>query len=613
MPKIAINTISKQAEDSPQKGTILTDLSDFFEASIYSKIKDWLDFPDQEGCVRQLFNLCFREATENASPSIFGFAEFIGALALLVVVYTTTDVKYKFRIRVASLPLLYIAFIVIGIVGLGSLITDFWMASKWPVLDFPITYSALQFFYGLLFLSTALLWLFFAFIQPPRFGKRNAQKYLHELYRYILKASETELPVIAHELSRSAKEIVHLSKESPSRRFPKGDNIFTRFFKSKDKTGQYAYEALLMIGTRRFCRYMAASAPATVMEFFLEFSKNIKTRSLPIGQFVRNISTEAILNKESVLYHEDEGYNSGWLGYVRPFSKAVYGDYDLIEILSQDHSSPLDIDYKAFSRLDPEQFDAYTRVTLITFKEYVKKYPDGLTNSYALNRAFSNIKSASSSIYKINSVPDWYNTDVYQKFRGAVDFVKQAISILNKHSDPHFDAMKSTDEYKMGDMYDHVVNLMFEIILDASSVDKDRDTCRGIHYNSVWSKFFSFTEDKRAERLILFRLRRALYDEICDLSNLPNYKAAGIMAICLNVMGPVVRDKNYNIDRSYRALHIAVVSWLKNNYLDLIDRQPDVAKACIIGSISYDKENKQIVKSNIKGLRIEEPKEFLSL
>jgi len=584
-----------------------------FVVNLGSTIKHWFDFPDQEECAYQFLNLCFYAPTDKATASIFGFAEFIGALALLVVVYTITDVRYKFRIRTARLPLLKMAFIVIGIVGFGSLIIDFWMASNWPVLDSFITYSGLQFSYGFLFLSMALLWLFFAFMRPPRFNKGNAKKYLHELYRYVLQGSETELPVIAHELGRSAREIINLSEESPSRRFATADNIFTKFFKSEDKTGQYAYEILLMIGSRRLCRYMAAVAPATVIEFFLEFSENIKIKSLPVGQFVRNISTEAILNKDSVLYHEDEGYNSGWLGYVRPFSKAVYGDYDLIEVLSQDHSSPLDLDYKALTRLDPEQFEAYTRVTLITFEGYIKKYPDGLTNSSALNRAFSNIKSATSSIYQINSVTDWYNTDAYRKFGIAVNFTCDVIRLLNKHGQPLLDFRKSTDEYKRGDMYDHVVNLMFEIILAASSVNKDRDTCWTIHHNSVWSDFFSYTEDKDAEKLVLFRLRRALYDEICELSSLPNYKAARILAICLNVMGPVVRDKTYNIDRSYRALHVAAVSWLKKNYLDLIDKQPDVAKACIIGSIFYDEDNKKIIKSYRKGLRLEEPQKYLQL
>ena len=607
-----IEKSSNGLEEASKSSVEVVTLASDYVAKIFLSVKEFFDFEQQDGCAYQVLNFCFKSPAENNFHSIFGFAEFIAALALLVVVYTITDVRYKFRIRVATLPLLGMAFSVITFVGLGSLITDFWMASRWPVLDSYITYSAFQFFYGFIFLLTALLWLFYAFIRPPRFGRRNAKKYLQELYRHTLQATETELPVIAHELGRSAREIVNLSEESPSRRFPQSEHIFKKIFRSKDKTGQYAYEVLLMIGTRRLCRYMVSSAPATIMEFFTEFSKNIRTKSLPVGQFVRNISTEAIMNKDSILYHEDEGYNSGWLGYVRPFSKTVYGDYDLIEILSQDHSSPLDIDYKAVSRLDPEQFEVYTRVTLITLEEYIKKYPDGYDNSFALNRAFSNIKSATMGIYKINNLPDYFETDIYQKLRIAVDFVQSSVRILNEHSDPPT-RMKSTDKYKRGDIYDHVVDLMFELILSAASVEKDRDTCWSIHHNTVWSNFFRRMENGDAEKIILYRLRRSLYDEICDLSKMPNYKAARIMGICLNVMGPVVRDRSYSIDREYRALHKATVSWLQKNYLNLIDKQPDVAKSCIIGSISYDEDNKRIVKSYIKGLNLEEPTEHLDL
>ncbi|MCK5518059.1 MAG: hypothetical protein KAI61_01470 [Alphaproteobacteria bacterium] len=616
----AINTLMLETiEKSPNASNVppvngvdlMTTISEHW-GSAYGTIKGWFDFPDQEGCVYQVLSLCFKNPSEFSTYTIFGFSEFIGALALLVVVYTITDVRYKFRIRVAPLPLLKIAFSVITVVGLGSLITDLCIASQRPVLDLPITYIIFQFLYGFLFLLTALLWLFYALIKPPRFGKRNAKKYLHELYRYILQASEAELPVIAHELGRTAREIINLSEQSPSRLSPKSSNIFTKIFRSEDKTGQYAYEILLMIGTRRLCRYMIASAPATVMEFFSEFSKNIRTKSLPIGQFVRNISTEAILNKESILYHEDDGYNSGWLGYVRPFSNVIYGDYDLIDVLSRNHSSPLDIDYKIASHLDPEQFEAYTRVTLITFEEYIKKHPSGLTNSCALNRAFSNIKSAGMEIYKIKNLPDYYNTDVYQKFRIMVDFIRSVIKLLGKHSKPP-PRMKSSDKYKRGDIYDHIVGLMFETIFNASSIKQDRDICWSIHYNTVWSNFFYGWEDGDAVKIILYRLRRTLYDEICRLSKSPNYKSARILAICLNVMGLVVYGRERSINKHYRALHKAMVVWIKKNYLPLIDRQPDVAKACIIGSITFDEDNKKIVKSYIKGLNLEEPTESLNL
>lgn len=85
-----------------------------------------------------------------------------------------------------------------------------------------------------------------------------------------------------------------------------------------------------------------------------------------ISQFASNVSTEAILNKDSILYHEDHGYHSGFFGYVRPFSRTVYGDYRLVEALGSNNHSPLDVDLKVRRSWDAEQVQAYCRVVLIT-------------------------------------------------------------------------------------------------------------------------------------------------------------------------------------------------------------------------------------------------------
>ena len=42
----------------------------------------------------------------------------------------------------------------------------------------------------------------------------------------------------------------------------------------------------------------------------------LKKYSLPISQFASNISSESLRNKDSILYHEDAGYYSGFLEYL---------------------------------------------------------------------------------------------------------------------------------------------------------------------------------------------------------------------------------------------------------------------------------------------------------
>ena len=60
-------------------------------------------------------------------------------------------------------------------------------------------------------------------------------------------------------------------------------------------------------------------------------------------------------------------------------------------------------------------------------------------------------------------------------------------------------------------------------------------------------------------------------------------------------------------------LRKVVVNWTKRNYLWLREKNPDIADACLVGSISFDKNNRRLVKTYMKGLRREVPREYLDL
>src|SRR5262249_52755182 len=155
------------------------------------------------------------------------------------------------------------------------------------------------------------------------------------LYRYLLQGAEGDLPVIAAELGRSARSLV---KHVNERTFREEGRIS----QSVNPTSACANNVLLLIANRKFCRHIIASSPGTAIAFFQAMSELRKYR-IPIGQFAANISTEAIINTDSILYHEDAGFYSGFFGYVRPFTNALYGDFNLVEALTEGNS-PLDID-----------------------------------------------------------------------------------------------------------------------------------------------------------------------------------------------------------------------------------------------------------------------------
>lgn len=116
------------------------------------------------------------------SQKFFGFSEFLAGLALMVLAWTIADVRYRFRVRTTPLPLQGVTFAVVGAVGILTLLTDLWRAEQWLVPRGHLLSSAeWQAFLGGLFLLTFLPWAWFAFIRPPVYGKRNAERYARTL------------------------------------------------------------------------------------------------------------------------------------------------------------------------------------------------------------------------------------------------------------------------------------------------------------------------------------------------------------------------------------------------------------------------------------------------
>ena len=307
--------------------------------------------------------------------TIFSFAAFISGLALLIIVYTVSDVRYRFRIAVAPIPLYRITYLLIIFIGFGTLLTDLLYSELSPTVALLTYLPICQAVFGAIFLILILIWVYIAFIDPPIFSKKNYIKYANILFQYILKGSGNELPIIASEIARSAISIVKLSSEILNRP-AKRDLDTDKITNIKPNAANYAHDVLILLGNRKLCRNIIAFSPGTAIAFF-NVMTDIKKYNIPIRQFSKNISTEVIINKDSILYHEDEGFSSGLIGYLKPFSQAIYGNYELVETLASNQESPLDIRYELVSSWDAAQLEVYCRCVLITMKSYIKsdKWP----------------------------------------------------------------------------------------------------------------------------------------------------------------------------------------------------------------------------------------------
>lgn len=557
---------------------------------------------------------CFEPISKSPATKIFGFSEFLAAIALLAVIYTISDIRYKFRIAVTPGSLYVTTFVIIGIIGLQTLLTEVWIAQGWwvPKNVLWITRATWQGIFGLLFLVTVLTWMYYAFIRPPVFGRRNALQFARELYKYILRGNDDELKVIANELARSTKSLIKYSRCN-QHRLPKSESSQKGAKKRQPGVEDYAHDILLLIANRKLCRHIVAVSPVTAQAFFEDMVSENKF-NIPLGQFARNISSEAVAQKGSFLYDEAEGFYSGLLGYLKPVSQAVYGNYLLVEALASNFVSPLDIDYEEQWAWDAKQWKAYSHATLITFKDYLDK-GYGSQNSFVLNRALHNIENAYRDLHKLNDESDVYASDVYNRLQVAAKFLKDAIDLIDKQPTPPEPLRRIREGTYSKNIYDHLALMFFNMVFSASTVKATSSTCWSIQHNIVWTTIFSgITDGGIASKVLRFKVRRLIYDEITHLTDLPNYKGSRILGYCLNVLGMKIDSSSkQSYGRESYALAKAVQSWTRKNYLSMRQKNPNVAESVLIDSITFDEAGSRLVKTYFKGLSREAPKSYLEL
>lgn len=527
------------------------------------------------------------------SPKFFGFSEFLAALALMVLAWTIADVRYRFRLRTAPLPLQGLTFIVIGAVGCLALLTDWWRAEQWLVpKGNMVTPAGWQAFLGSLFLLTFMTWVWFAFIRPAVFNRWNARRFAQQLYRAILRGAPTELPEIADELSRSAKALIEHSWQSrelkayQEQRSLGKDTTHERLFRVR----RYAYDALLIIADRKFCRHVIEASPITALVLFEEAASQRKF-DIPLDTFAKNITSEAIANRDSFAYHEVEGYYTGYVGFHKPLTKALYGNYALVDSLDQ----VFDVDYRETQRWSADQWEAFCRLVLVTFKSYIESGA-GHQHSFVLFRVVDGIQRSISDLHKINgSTSEWWADDSVRRLNVVVDFAIEAIKVLNNRKDVVYTKLRRRDGDHHRDVYDLIAGLIFEVFFEASSVRAPKDLCWAVQHNNVWGKFFgSFAPNGPAATIVKHKLRRLIYDEIVRMGEWPNFKGARVLGMALNVMG--LQDHGTDYEKPAGALRRAVLNWTKKHYARIAAESPRVAAHCLVDGIAYEAEGPRLVK-----------------
>lgn len=530
-----------------------------------------------------LWGSCF--ALDPAAAKIFGFSDFLAGMALMILAWTTTDVRYRFRIRVAAMPLQRLTFVVIGLIGSLTLLTDLWRARGWKVptapayIPFSITPETWQALLGAGFFITFMIWAFFAYIKPSMFGRLNAKRYTEAVHHFFLNAPASEQAIIAQELACSAREIVRYATEyNPKKKSSEEKDL--------DSTQLNANTLLSLIGNPTFCRVLVADAPGTAFYFFQAIESLSKYELFFFQPFSRNFVNEALRNKNSFLYHEDSGYASGLMGYDKPFTTLLFSNYKMIKGLDS-LLDPEDVWEKG--RLDSAQWKSYCNLLITAIEGCIESKET--ENTAVLDRAIGHIKNAVFDIQKINPGAE-FQDDTHARLKVVCEFVGQCRGLLAAYNPPSSPLKRDYDDPISG-LHDAIAELIDAAIRLAAKVRAPIEQSRQFQSELIWDELMGYPHNK-SSWMLNTKVCRLIFGRIKDIRT-PASTGCQLLSFCLNVMGLEYEYDGQHYKRDQRLLHRAVLAWTRRNYLQLYKRNPLMSDACLCEGITLDLENHRLV------------------
>jgi hypothetical protein len=350
---------------------------------------------------------------------------------------------------------------------------------------------------------------------------------------------------------------------------------------------------LQLIADKRLCRAIVAESPRTALALFQAIA-NTRKYGIEIESFARNIFHEALDNKDSFLYQEADGHASGLIGDHKPFTQAMFANYEMVVNIK----TFLLPDEDAMRKWDAAQCEIYCRVVLISFRNYISQAYRG--DSSELSWAMGEITIAASDLCTLNERSSAGDSDVLRRLALVIQFIKDAVRILDQEGVPdHVHIRVRVGDDSLPVLYGYIVTMIDTVISYTLKVSSPK-LVRDIQYKSVWTKlFYHSTFNGPAGQVVAFKLRRRLYNQIAgiridEMGCLRNFRGAKILRFCLNVLAlAVIRGNDYKSDRRfhYRVLHRAVLAWTKKHFVWLHSHHPRLAESCLGNHITYDAEH----------------------
>lgn len=545
-----------------------------------------------------LIGICIELAPIDASaPKFFGFSEFLTSLALMVLAWTTSDVRYRFRIDCAPIPLKGITFWVVVIFGTLTLLTDLWRAEQWFVLtSIPLTIGSWQALMGGALLLTYFLWVWFSFLAPATYGKKNPDKFYQNLYVRVINGSQNELTTMAQEITYSIESIIRYAKNAPNE-----EN------KKEYKVAVFANRILLLIAEKKFCQAIINGSNTTAL-VIVEEIRRTKKYDIPISLFINNFVCESIENKNSFLYKETNMIDSGIIGYDKPLSQALFSNYEM----AKEIETTLTLRPLENHKWDNDQWKAYLRIVSITLEGFKPEIHG--SSSKVISRALWRITRSTNNIHTLNSEQTYSDeNEQFERVKLVTKFIRDCINDLSKkntpaNTSPHIDTEDGT---RNTDIYEQISRLMFGLILDVSRITNPK-WIEKLEGEIISQKIFFYAPNRnKVEKIIHGKFIRLFYINV-EASKSTSFNQPVMMTrflLDLTALIELARDEDMMKSNSHRL----AVRWIKNNYSLIHKNNREIAELCLGENMIYDKENCRIVKTYYHPLTARQQKVFLKV
>ena len=526
-----------------------------------------------------LMGICIELAPIDASaPKFFGFSEFLTSLALMVLAWTTSDVRYRFRIECAPIPLKRFTFWVVAIVGALTLLTDLWRAEQ-RLFPTSISLTFWQAIMGGALLMTFLFWAWFAFVRTAVYGKWNAERFKNELERHIINGSGKDLAIIADELSSSIHNIIKYATNNPLEP--------TRQDAKNPKVSKNSNDILMLIADKNFCREIIEHSQKTVYCIVKEISETKKYHAIAI--FTKNIVLEAINNKNSFIYKEIDVLDSGYIGSRKPISNLLFSNYDMTKI-----GTTLLLEIPSEPRWGNDQWKAYCRIVLMTLKSYDPE-KHGI-ESPVLRSALRGIMQEVNAINITNEIKGHIfsreHSDIIQII---TKFVNDSINHFDKAPISSKTNLSSHEisKHPEGTIYDNISCLMNSIAICISNIEHPVLKTDLELYMIICTSFFLTPRKRTSGTIVRKKFRGLIFSTIKTLRTQPSDQAAMMLGLILNSMAISKGEDKYLGQET--AIFDLTSRWLKYNYDWLYENHRNIAELCLGDYSIYQSEEHRIV------------------